>query len=156
MGYTTNFEGEFRMDRLPPSEVIVKMRELEGADGREMSDADAPNGGYCQWQLTRDCRGIEWDGGEKFYQYTEWLQYIIDKVLTPAGVTLSGAIAYSGEDVKDMGTITIKDNKAVQIPGHLVSDEIAELQAFREYVLKSRFANELSRGWQKHKTANQT
>jgi hypothetical protein len=29
---------------------------------------------WCQWVPTKDGCGIEWDGGEKFYDWTEWLR----------------------------------------------------------------------------------
>lgn len=149
MGYTTEFEGRFNMDKLPPAEVIVRLRELEGIDGREDSDPDMP-GGYNQWNLTKDCQGIEWDGSEKFYDYVEWLQYLIDKVLAPAGVTLSGTIAYSGEDVKDAGILTIQDGKVEQIERALVGDALEELRQFKEYVLASRYGSEIAAGWRQH------
>lgn len=65
---------------------------------------------WCQWVPTEDGTGIEWDGGEKFYNYVEWLEYIISKVLAPKNYKLSGKISWRGEDFDDRGTITVKDN----------------------------------------------
>jgi len=60
---------------------------------------------WCQWRPTEDHKGIEWDGGEKFYCYREWLKYITDNFLTPKGYTLSGVVEYQGEDSDDHGWI---------------------------------------------------
>lgn len=65
---------------------------------------------WCQWVPTMDGQGIEWDGGEKFYNYIDWLVYIIDKVLAPRGYVLSGAVRWRGEEFDDTGTIVVNDN----------------------------------------------
>lgn len=148
MGYTTNFEGRFNMSETASAEVIIKLRQLEGADGREMDDPDAP-GTYCQWQITRDCSGIEWDGGEKFYDYVEWLQYIIDKILAPSGIHLTGSVAYFGEEVTDNGMLIIKDGKVEQVKTAQVAEEWSALVAFRDFVLKGRFGQEIAREWKR-------
>lgn len=66
---------------------------------------------WCQWTPTSDNMGIEWDGGEKFYHYTEWLVYLIHKVLAPNGYVLNGVVAWDGEDRGDYGEITVVDNR---------------------------------------------
>jgi hypothetical protein len=66
---------------------------------------------WCQWVPTEDGKGIEWDGGEKFYGYVEWIQYLIAKVLAPKGYVLNGAVDWRGEEWEDTGTIFITDNK---------------------------------------------
>ena len=55
-----------------------------------------------------DC--IEWDGGEKFYDYVEWLKYLIDELLKPWGYVLNGEVNWEGESRDDMGIIICKDN----------------------------------------------
>jgi hypothetical protein len=55
--------------------------------------------------------GIEWDGGEKFYNYTEWLVYLINKILKPNGYVLNGVVQWQGEEVGDVGEIFVEDNK---------------------------------------------
>lgn len=64
---------------------------------------------WCQWKPTDDGRGLEWDGGEKFYDYVEWLEYIINW-LKPRGYVLNGSVDWQGEDSDDRGTITVVDN----------------------------------------------
>jgi hypothetical protein len=149
MGYTTSFEGRFELDRLPHAEVIVQINALSGADGRELKNG-APDA-YCPWELTKDCRGIEWDGGEKAYRYIEWLQYIIDHVLKPAGVGIGGTVSYSGEDVTDAGIIAIEGGQVKQTELADVGDELEELSSFRDIVLNSEYGDELLRVWNKRK-----
>jgi hypothetical protein len=60
---------------------------------------------WCHWIISEDGTTLEWDDGEKFYSYVEWLQYIIDNFLTPNGITLEGEIEWRGEDWEDTGTI---------------------------------------------------
>lgn len=66
---------------------------------------------WCQWTPTQDGMGIEWDGGEKFYNYTEWLVYLITKILEPNGYVLNGVVQWQGEGVGDVGEIFVEDNK---------------------------------------------
>ena len=64
-----------------------------------------------QWTPSDDRMGIEWDCGEKFYNYTEWLVYLIHKILAPNGYVLNGVVEYSGEEVGDVGEIVVVDNR---------------------------------------------
>ena len=66
---------------------------------------------WCQWTPTSDRMGIEWDGGDKFYSYTEWLVYLIHKFLAPNGYVLNGVVEWSGEETGDVGEIFVEDNK---------------------------------------------
>lgn len=65
---------------------------------------------WCQWKPSEDGTQIEWDGAEKFYNYTEWLVYLIEKILAPNGYVLNGEVEYQGEERDDNGTIEVKDN----------------------------------------------
>lgn len=65
---------------------------------------------WCQWAPNEDGTAIEWDGGEKFYNYVEWIEYLIEKILAPAGYKLNGEIEWIGEDADDRGKIIVKDN----------------------------------------------
>ncbi|NDC37710.1 MAG: hypothetical protein EBZ48_06620, partial [Proteobacteria bacterium] len=49
---------------------------------------------WCQWVPSKDGTRIEWDGGEKFYRYREWIQYIIERVLRPRGYSLNGQVNF--------------------------------------------------------------
>lgn len=65
---------------------------------------------WCQWEPNEDGTAIRWDGGEKFYNYVEWIKYIINKVLEPRGYKLNGEVEWYGEDSEDMGKINIVNN----------------------------------------------
>lgn len=65
---------------------------------------------WCHWTPNEDGDAIVWDGGEKFYSYVEWIQYLIDKILSPKGYVLNGEVFWEGEDYMDEGKIVIKDN----------------------------------------------
>ena len=64
-----------------------------------------------QWTPTDDRMGIEWDWGEKFYNYTEWLVYLIHKILAPNGYVLNGVVTWQGEDTGDVGEIFVENNR---------------------------------------------
>lgn len=66
---------------------------------------------WCQWCPSLDGNGIEWDGGEKFYSYVEWIEYIIENFLTRWGYTLNGEVEWRGENSNDWGKIVIDNNK---------------------------------------------
>lgn len=116
MGYTTNFTGKFSFDKPADAETVLSCRDLLQKDYR---DADFPPGApsaYLQWEITKDRLHLEWDGGEKFYDYVEWLQWLIDNKFKPAGLTLSGAVKYSGEETEDCGTLEIVDGQVIKTP----------------------------------------
>lgn len=66
---------------------------------------------WCQWTPSDDNNAIEWDGNEKFYNYTEWLVYLINKVLAPNGYILNGTVTWQGEETGDVGEIFVRDNR---------------------------------------------
>lgn len=65
---------------------------------------------WCQWTPNQDGTAIVWDEGEKFYDYVEWLNYLIRHFLSPWGYTLNGRVTFQGEDDTDYGEIVVKDN----------------------------------------------
>ena len=66
---------------------------------------------WCQWTPSDDLMAIEWDCGEKFYSYTEWLVYLINKILAPNGYVLNGVVEWQGEEVGDVGEIFVENNR---------------------------------------------
>lgn len=143
MGYTTDFSGEFGLNKelSPKMKQYLKLfnetrrmkrntDEVFGVEGeffvfgggsfgqdREPNVVDynqAPKtqpGLWCQWTPSHDGMAIEWDGGEKFYNYTEWLVYLIHKILAPNGYVLNGVVEWQGEGSGDVGEIFVEDNK---------------------------------------------
>lgn len=69
---------------------------------------------WCGWCPTSDLQGIEWDGGEKFYYYVEWLEYLIVNFIKPWGLIMSGQVKWQGESRDDHGSIRI-DNNSIEI-----------------------------------------
>ena len=64
---------------------------------------------WCQWKIS-DNDTLCWDGGEKFYNYVEWLTYLIKNFFEPLGYKLSGIINWQGEYSDDTGSIKVIDN----------------------------------------------
>jgi len=67
-------------------------------------------------KLNPDCGvddglAIEWDGGEEFYNYVEWLKYIVKNFLAPKSYVLNGRVRYEGESDGDIEYIVVEDNK---------------------------------------------
>lgn len=140
MGYQTDFFGRFNLNQPlePRMKIYLELFNESRRMGRNVDSAfgvegefyvfgkdswnPEPNvinsnkppktqpGLWCQWRPTEDGTGIEWDGGEKFYNYTEWLVYIINKILAPNGYVLNGKVKYNGESRGDYGTISVKGN----------------------------------------------
>ena len=65
---------------------------------------------WLQWVLNDSGTELEWNGGEKFYNYIEWLKYLIVHFFEPWGIKLNGEVEWSGEDRTDVGKIVVKDN----------------------------------------------
>lgn len=81
--------------------------------------SDQP-GLWCQWVPTEDGTAIEWDGGEKFYDYVEWIQYLITHFLAPWGYVLNGTVNWEGESRGDLGRIVITNNTVTTKTGKVV------------------------------------
>lgn len=111
MGYSTSFGGELEFDKPLTAEQVKTIQEFneERHGGNTQPYAGVP-GFWCQWTTDDEGKALFWDGGEKFYDYTEWLQYLIKKFFNPWGVKLSGTVNWYGEENEDMGQIVVKDN----------------------------------------------
>lgn len=84
----------------------------EGYRDESVVDYNSPPatqpGLWCQWIIHNG--QLMWDGNEKFYNYEEWLQYLIDNFFEPLGYILNGDIEWQGEDSEDFGCIHVVDN----------------------------------------------
>jgi hypothetical protein len=91
----------------------------DGSFGQDMDPSvrDANNsptnqpGLWCQWRPSEDGTTLEWDGGEKFYDYIPWLEYIVEHFLRPWDRSLDGQVRWMGEDPDDRGTIFAKGGR---------------------------------------------
>jgi hypothetical protein len=89
----------------------------------DILDHNAPPSGqpglWCQWVPTTDGKAIEWDEGEKFYEYVDWLRYLIDNFLRPWGYKLNGDVTWAGEEPDDLGHMIVRDNQLSVFEGHI-------------------------------------
>jgi len=77
---------------------------------KQIEDGLCQPGLWCQWTIDEEGTHLVWDGGEKFYNYVEWLKYLINHFFEKWGVKLNGEITWVGEDSEDMGKIIVVDN----------------------------------------------
>ena len=102
--------------------------EIYGVDGAYYIGEDAcvvdynkpPQGQpglWCQWVVTEDGTQIEWDCNEKFYNYSEWIEYLIEHFFKPWGVVVNGEVEWDGEERDDVGIIRITDNQVQELNG---------------------------------------
>ena len=140
MGYSTIFSGNFflnkplddvtynflkklsetrRMARRVDAKYGVEGEFYVDGNGDGFRDATVINinrqpktqpGLWCHWVPTEDRLHIEWNGAEKFYNYIEWMEYLISKVLAPRGYVVNGDVKWRGEEFDDTGVIEVHDN----------------------------------------------
>lgn len=84
-----------------------------------INSGECQPGLWCQWIINED-NELEWDGGEKFYEYTNWLKYLIKNFFEPWGVFLNGEIEWQGEDRDDFGKIIVVDNEVEERQGRKI------------------------------------
>ena len=146
MGYTTDFDGSFKINKPLDDGTFNLINGLAGTrrmgrrglafeygeEGEFYYDPHSDDYGqennsniidynrppktqpglWLQWFVLDDRQTIEWDQGEKFYEYVEWIEYLIDKILEPRGYKVNGEVYWEGEDgASDIGKIEIKDNQ---------------------------------------------
>lgn len=80
---------------------------------------------WCQWVPNDDGTAISWDGGEKFYNYIEWIEYLIRHFINPWGYVLNGEVEWFGEDSNDRGMICIEDNVVKVKIAKIVYEEVS-------------------------------
>lgn len=110
MGYTTDFKGDLEFSK----ELTISQRntlEEFNEERHEPTVGEDYPGYYCQWTSNESGTALEWDGGEKFYSYVEWLNYLIKHFFEPWGIKLNGQIEWRGEEWEDNGLITVTDSK---------------------------------------------
>lgn len=150
MGYTTDFEGRIEIepalnvDEIAYLNKFSETRRMNRENGPYFVDGAGPNGQgngpdevyehnhphssqpglWCQWVPTDDGTALVWDGGEKFYESAEWMQYLMDHFVgfSPAakselpflqGHCCNGTISAQGEDPGDAWLLIVKDNQVL-------------------------------------------
>jgi len=106
MGYSTDFHGHFAIT--PP--LTAEQRATLVDWSQERHEWSGVPSYWCQWVPTDDGKAIHWDGVEKFYEYEDWLLYIIEHFIAPWGCKLNGEVEWAGEDSEDLGRLVVKDN----------------------------------------------
>ena len=84
--------------------------------------SDPQPGLWCQWVIN-DNNELMWDQGEKFYNYVEWLEYLIEHFFEPSGYVLNGTVFYEGEDSDDFGKIVVINNRVRLFYGYKEYEE---------------------------------
>ena len=90
--------------------------------------APSQAGLWCGLNVTSDEDGknfIEWNYGEKFYSYVEWMAYIVN-ILDGWGYKCNGEIEWCGEESEDLGLIKVKDNVVTAHDGEVSYGESEE------------------------------
>jgi hypothetical protein len=119
--FLTKFSETRRMKRRLPAKYGVEGEFFVDGTGMFGQDRDdtiidynrppaTQPGLWCQWIPSEDGTAIEWNGGEKFYEYIPWIKYIIANFLAPKGYVLNGEVQWQGEDSDDQGIIEIVNN----------------------------------------------
>lgn len=113
MGYTTNFAGHIALSR---KLTIAEAKQLlEFNEEPNSIPGDHPSS-YMQWVPSETLDAIVWDQEEKFYNYTEWLVWLMGWMQS-IGVVANGTLAWSGEEVGDVGQIIVAENAVTALPG---------------------------------------
>lgn len=115
MGYDTNFSGGF--DIIPELTTNQTNEINEFCEDRHGSNSDHEGfpGFWCDWKVTHCGSSLQHKGGEKFYNYVEWLDYLITHYFRPWGVTLTGTVSWQGEGGSDQGEITVLDGNLIRV-----------------------------------------
>lgn len=77
---------------------------------------------WCQWVPNEEGTELEWDEGERFYNYVEWLEYLVENFFKPWGYVLNGLVKYVGEDSDDRGAIRVTDNLVERAADTIIND----------------------------------
>jgi hypothetical protein len=128
--YLHKFAETRRMDRERGPYFADDVGDFGQEGASDIRDHNSPPEGqpglWCQWIPTNDGSAIEWDGGEKFYESTKWMAYLIDHFLKPSAEAqkqignqfsdftfdhvCNGIIEVQGERSYDKWRLVVKDN----------------------------------------------
>lgn len=112
MGYDTKLRGTVTITPALTAAQVDSLNLFAASSHREPGYP----GVWCQWVPTDDGAGLKWDGNEKFTNYVEWLNYLIDHRFKPWGCVLNGRVRWHGEEAGDSGVIWVKDNQVKVVP----------------------------------------
>ncbi|MFA7333377.1 MAG: hypothetical protein WC130_03690 [Kiritimatiellia bacterium] len=117
MGYNTEFKGVLEFTCPMDADRLAYLNGMLGDNPDDMP-AYKKFGlqlSYIQYELTKDFKGIQYDGNEKFYFAENACNYIIKNMQAKyPDFGLSGYLDAQGEDMEDRWRLVIVDGVAVR------------------------------------------
>ena len=101
-------------------ESIIDLNSYTPEELAEIRKKWTAPGYWCDWHINEKTGVVEWNDSEKFYNYIEWLKFLVDNFFEPAGYKLNGEIFWEGEERDDNGVIVVKDNNIYTYNGTTV------------------------------------
>lgn len=121
MGYDTWFNGELDLTPALSQAQITELKDFE--EPEYIPGTDERFWTACHWVPNTDGTSIVWDGTQRFYDYYEWIKYIIEKFLVPWGIKCDGVVSCNGDDMFDFSKIVADDNKVARVWAFKECDE---------------------------------
>lgn len=134
MGYTTTFQGKFKFSQQLTLNQFNELKDLYERNFSLSMDTmlrkhKLSQHDQLQWVPDKHGHFLEWDGGEKFYNYVEWLEFLIANCFYHWNVILDGKVFFQGESSDDSGFIEIVNNN---ITVKTVANMMVELNTVSE------------------------
>jgi hypothetical protein len=101
LGLSLGVDAEYFVDTEDEDKSIVDLNQPPGSQPSL----------WCKWRVNDRGDRLEHNGGEKFDEYVEWLDYLVEHFFSPWGVRIDGSVKYGGDVPVDSGTIEIIDNR---------------------------------------------
>jgi hypothetical protein len=129
MGYSTYFDGSFKLNKKADAETRALLERIESQfEPIEAVDGIEPPANYgCDWQLQEDGETIEHNGREKFYEWLEWARFL-QALLRKRGYIMTGEVDWQGEETGDRGTMIAVDGQITTRP---INDDTDQQEAFQ-------------------------
>jgi len=128
MSYNIEFDGELRLSE-PLSEKIFEEIENLNEGYKTIYDNEIPRYGYstCPWYIDDETKMLLVCEGGNVRIWEEWLEFIINRILSPNNILVNGEIIWQGEEVGDVGKIIIRDNiiQYLDLEDLLIPDKVS-------------------------------
>jgi hypothetical protein len=126
MGHGTRFTGQFNLDKTLTLEQYNILKDFANADHR--NETGVP-GNYCGWEPTRDGKAIvRAEHDFSFYDYDDWLKYLIVRFFEPWEYTLNGSVRWQGEETGDTGTLACEGNRVTMLKDEDIREQIERVR----------------------------
>lgn len=160
IGFLEDFRSSRRMNRTKGPLFVKGDGGFGQGHDEDILDYNSPHpdqpGLWCQW-FSEGGADIEWDGGEKFYNAAEWMEYLVTNLFAPSARgyiadhidederlryftcdhVINGEIEAQGEDHGDRWTLVVRNNQVrvgdtVVVPSATVPlvDAVQEVKTF--------------------------